>query len=73
MNIGQSTINESLRHNMKILQKYFKCTNVFLIKVQTTKNKQIKFQLGIKLVLMEKKQNISKMYTQNQLDFIMKK
>lgn len=61
LNIGQSTINESLRHNMKILQKYLKSTNVFLIKVQTTKNKQIKFQLRIKSRVNGKKQKISKM------------
>jgi len=69
------TINESLRNTIKILQKNLKTTNVSLIKLQNTTNKQIKCLTQNKTRVIEKKAKdfLSEIFTPNQLDLIMKK
>lgn len=68
-------INDSLRHSIKILQKSLKTTNVSLIKLQNTTNKQIKCLTQNKTRVIEKKAKdfLSEIFSPNQLDLVMKK
>jgi len=73
--VNYKTINESLRFNMKILQKNLNTSNSILKLTQTNFSKQIK-TLSItknKAIELKAKKYLSTIFSPNQLDLIMKK
>lgn len=74
-NVNYESVNESLRFNIKILQKNLRATNVMLKESQKKMSKDIQVLTKTKTKAIEgaAKKYLSTIFSTNQLDLIMKK